>query len=47
MVRGGIGAIAGALSIARWRIVGLVVATLWPGADLFGAGRDRLALGAA
>lgn len=31
-----IGAIAGALTIARWRVVGIVVATLWVGAVLFG-----------
>lgn len=31
-----IGAIAGALTIARWRVVGLVIATLWVGAIGFG-----------
>lgn len=31
-----IGAIAGALTIARWRVVGLVVGVLWVGAILFG-----------
>ena len=33
-----IGAIAGALTIARWRVVGLVIATLWAGAVIFGFG---------
>ena len=31
-----IGAITGALTIARWRVVGLVVALLWAGAILSG-----------
>jgi uncharacterized membrane protein YraQ (UPF0718 family) len=31
-----LGAIAGALTIARWRVVGLVVGTLWVGAIVFG-----------
>ncbi len=31
-----IGAIAGALTIARWRVVGIVVGTLWLGAIAFG-----------
>jgi uncharacterized protein len=31
-----IGAIAGALTIARWRVVGLVIATLWVGAIIAG-----------
>jgi hypothetical protein len=31
-----IGAIAGALTIARWRVVALVVGVLWVGAILFG-----------
>ena len=35
-----IGAITGALTIARWRVVGLVVATLWVGAIIFGFGYD-------
>jgi uncharacterized membrane protein YraQ (UPF0718 family) len=30
------GAVAGALTIARWRVIGLVVAPLWVGAVLFG-----------
>ncbi|NIN68157.1 MAG: hypothetical protein GTO63_26305 [Anaerolineae bacterium] len=30
------GAMAGALTVARWRVVGLVVATLWVGAISFG-----------
>ncbi len=37
-----IGAIAGALMIARWRVVGLVIATLFVGAILFGYGYDLL-----
>lgn len=32
------GAIAGALTIARWRVIGLVVGTLWVGAILIGWG---------
>jgi len=35
-----IGAITGALTIARWRVVGLVIATLWVGAVIFGFGYD-------
>ena len=35
-----IGAITGALTIARWRVVGLVVAVLWVGAILAGYGFD-------
>jgi uncharacterized membrane protein YraQ (UPF0718 family) len=31
------GAVAGMLTIARWRVVGLVVGTLWVGAILLGA----------
>jgi uncharacterized membrane protein YraQ (UPF0718 family) len=31
-----IGAVAGALTIARWRVIGLVVAVLWLGALVFG-----------
>ena len=30
------GAVAGALTIARWRVIGLVVGTLWVGAIFFG-----------
>lgn len=33
-----IGAITGALTIARWRVVGIVVGTLWVGAVIFGYG---------
>jgi hypothetical protein len=33
-----IGAIGGALTIARWRVIGLVVGTLWVGAVIFGFG---------
>ena len=39
-----IGAITGALTIARWRVVGLVVATLWVGAILAGFGFDAVRL---
>lgn len=35
-----IGAVAGLLTIARWRAIGLVLATLWIGAVLVGAGYD-------
>lgn len=35
-----IGAITGALTIARWKVVGLVVAVLWVGAILAGYGFD-------
>jgi uncharacterized membrane protein YraQ (UPF0718 family) len=31
-----VGAVAGALTIARWRVIGVVVAVLWLGAVLFG-----------
>jgi uncharacterized membrane protein YraQ (UPF0718 family) len=31
-----VGAIAGALTIARWRVIGLVVGTLWAGAVVVG-----------
>jgi uncharacterized protein len=42
-----IGAVAGALTIARWRVVGLVVGTLWLGAIACGFAYDALlALGA-
>ncbi len=37
-----IGAIAGALSIARWRVIGIVVGTLWAGAILLGIAFDLL-----
>ena len=37
-----IGAIAGALTIARWKVVALVVAVLWLGAILSGYGFDLL-----
>ncbi len=39
-----IGAIAGALTIARWRIIGLVLGTLWVGAVLFGLAFDAWAV---
>jgi uncharacterized membrane protein YraQ (UPF0718 family) len=38
-----LGAIAGAMTIARWRIIGLVVATLWMGAVISGFTYDLLA----
>lgn len=39
--------LAGTLTIARWRVVGLVVATLWVGAVACGAAFDALlAMGA-
>ncbi len=37
-----IGAVAGTLTIARWRVVGLVVATLWVGAVACGLAFDAL-----
>ncbi|MGB4572061.1 MAG: permease, partial [Rectinemataceae bacterium] len=37
-----IGAITGALTIARWKVVGIVVAVLWVGAILAGYGFDVL-----
>jgi uncharacterized protein len=37
-----VGALAGALTIARWRIIGLVVATLWLGAVAAGVVFDAL-----
>jgi len=37
-----VGAITGALTIARWKVVGLVVAVLWVGAILSGYGFDLL-----
>jgi uncharacterized membrane protein YraQ (UPF0718 family) len=40
-----IGAIAGAMTIARWRVVGLVIGTLWLGAVLCGLVFDALASG--
>jgi uncharacterized membrane protein YraQ (UPF0718 family) len=39
-----IGAIAGAMTIARWRVVGLVIATLWLGAILCGFAYDALSV---
>jgi uncharacterized membrane protein YraQ (UPF0718 family) len=35
-----VGAVAGALTIARWRVIGLVVGTLWTGAIVFGFAFD-------
>jgi len=37
-----IGAVAGAMAIARWRVIGLVIGTLWVGAILCGLGWDAL-----
>jgi uncharacterized protein len=37
-----VGAVAGALTIARWRVVGLVVGTLWAGAVALGLAYDAL-----
>jgi uncharacterized membrane protein YraQ (UPF0718 family) len=37
-----IGAVAGALTIARWRVIGLVVGVLWVGAIAFGYSYDLL-----
>lgn len=42
-----IGAIAGALTIARWRVVGLVIATLFIGAVAFGYAYDFLLMAGA
>jgi uncharacterized membrane protein YraQ (UPF0718 family) len=36
------GAVAGALTIARWRVIGLVIGTLWVGAILLGWGYNLL-----
>ena len=38
-----VGAVAGTLAIARWRVVGLVIATLWAGAVACGLALDVLA----
>ncbi|MDR3573666.1 MAG: permease [Anaerolineaceae bacterium] len=37
-----VGAIAGALTIARWRVIGLVIGTLWIGAVVIGFGYNIL-----
>jgi hypothetical protein len=37
-----VGAIAGALTIARWRVISLVIGTLWVGAVLIGFGYNFL-----
>ena len=37
-----IGAVAGAMTIARWRVIGLVIGTLWLGAILCGFAYDAL-----
>jgi uncharacterized membrane protein YraQ (UPF0718 family) len=36
------GAVAGALTIARWRVIALVVGTLWVGAVVLGYAYDLL-----
>jgi uncharacterized protein len=38
-----LGALAGALTIARWRVVGIVIATLWTGAIILGITYDLVA----
>ncbi len=40
-----IGAIAGALTIARWRVIALVIGTLWTGAILIGLAYNLLLQG--
>ena len=37
-----VGAIAGALSIARWRVIAIVVGTLWAGAIALGLVYDLI-----
>jgi uncharacterized membrane protein YraQ (UPF0718 family) len=37
-----IGAIAGALSIAKWRVIAVVVGTLWAGAVVLGIAYDLI-----
>ncbi len=37
-----IGAITGAMTIARWRVIAIVVGTLWVGSMLLGFGYDLL-----
>ncbi len=39
-----IGALGGALAIARWRVIGIVVGTLWVGAILLGFAYDLLVI---
>ena len=39
-----IGAIGGALTIARWRVIGIVIGTLWVGAILLGFGYNLVIL---
>jgi hypothetical protein len=38
-----LGALAGALTIARWRVIGIVLATLWTGAIILGIAYDLAA----
>jgi uncharacterized protein len=38
-----LGALAGALTIARWRVIGIVIATLWTGAIILGIAYDLAA----
>jgi len=35
-----LGALAGALTIARWRVISIVLGTLWVGAIVLGFGYD-------
>ena len=35
-----LGAIAGAFAIARWKVIGIVLGTLWVGAIVLGFGYD-------
>jgi uncharacterized membrane protein YraQ (UPF0718 family) len=39
-----IGALGGALAIARWRVIGIVVGTLWAGSILLGFAYDLLVI---
>jgi hypothetical protein len=40
-----VGAVVGALTIARWRVLAVVVATLWAGAVISGYAFDALVAG--
>jgi hypothetical protein len=40
-----LGAISGGLLIARWRVLALVVGSLWVGAVVLGLAADALAVG--
>ena len=39
-----IGALGGALTIARWRVIGIVIGTLWVGSILVGFAYNLLAI---